>query len=337
MSSLDIEGGIRPGTARAGFGRLLTFILMTGTLMTGLAVASADSASAETRHPQGRLAGVLQSVGEALTPAPRRGRAVRRLARGKASPATSRSGRSIRPSAATPLPVPRPAAFAAVAAPLPGQPDVPAAPALPVERPQTLARAPALPNAGPSVAEPDPDCAALAAEGTAAFTVAPSVTRGTCTVANPALVRAVRLDGGGEVLLEPPALMRCRMARALATWLRDDVVPAARLGLGEPPVAIRTGSAFECRPRNRVEGARMSEHGAANALDVMGFRLASGRLVAVKEPADKEAAGFLIAVRGLACKRFTTVLGPGSDAYHADHLHLDLIRRGRNGEARYCR
>jgi hypothetical protein len=39
---------------------------------------------------------------------------------------------------------------------------------------------------------------------------------------------------------------------------------------------------------------------------------------------------FREAVRASACARFTTVLGPGSDAYHAGHIHLDLAVR-RNG------
>ena len=32
-------------------------------------------------------------------------------------------------------------------------------------------------------------------------------------------------------------------------------------------------------------------------------------------------------MRALTCGRFTTVLGPGSDGYHEDHIHLDLIER----------
>jgi hypothetical protein len=27
------------------------------------------------------------------------------------------------------------------------------------------------------------------------------------------------------------------------------------------------------------------------------------------------------------CARFTTVLGPGSDGYHEDHVHVDLAER----------
>jgi hypothetical protein len=30
------------------------------------------------------------------------------------------------------------------------------------------------------------------------------------------------------------------------------------------------------------------------------------------------------------CSRFSTVLGPGSDGYHEEHIHLDLIERRNN-------
>jgi len=32
-------------------------------------------------------------------------------------------------------------------------------------------------------------------------------------------------------------------------------------------------------------------------------------------------------VRDAACERFNTVLGPGSDPYHAEHIHVDLAER----------
>ena len=33
------------------------------------------------------------------------------------------------------------------------------------------------------------------------------------------------------------------------------------------------------------------------------------------------------AIRRRACARFSTVLGPGSDGYHEEHIHLDLAER----------
>jgi Extensin-like protein C-terminus len=40
------------------------------------------------------------------------------------------------------------------------------------------------------------------------------------------------------------------------------------------------------------------------------------------------------AVLHSVCARFTTVLGPGSDWYHEDHIHLDLAER--RGGYRIC-
>ena len=35
-----------------------------------------------------------------------------------------------------------------------------------------------------------------------------------------------------------------------------------------------------------------------------------------------------------ACTNFTTVLGPGSDSYHENHIHVDLLERP--GSYRLC-
>jgi hypothetical protein len=40
-----------------------------------------------------------------------------------------------------------------------------------------------------------------------------------------------------------------------------------------------------------------------------------------------EEQGFLRDVQGAACQQFNTVLAPGSNAYHYDHIHVDLMRR----------
>jgi len=40
-------------------------------------------------------------------------------------------------------------------------------------------------------------------------------------------------------------------------------------------------------------------------------------------------------LRDAACHRFNTVLGPGSDAYHADHIHVDLAERAQCASGMY--
>jgi hypothetical protein len=137
-------------------------------------------------------------------------------------------------------------------------------------------------------------------------------------------LEAVVLKDGRRVALAPAATMRCRMAEAVAQWLREDAL-SADAALPSPPRTLVTAASYECRGRNRVAGATLSEHGKANALDVRGFALADGsRLDFTDRSAAKATREHL---RRTACARFKTVLGPGSDGYHEDHVHLDLRER----------
>jgi len=134
-----------------------------------------------------------------------------------------------------------------------------------------------------------------------------------------------------EVTLEPPATLRCEMAEAVVSFVRQDLAPAAA-AMGASLSAIENYDSYDCRGRNRVAGAKLSEHGLANALDIRSIRLKDGR---VMRPADSEAPkGFRVAMKAASCNRFTTVLGPGSDGYHEDHIHMD--RAERRGGHRLC-
>ena len=117
------------------------------------------------------------------------------------------------------------------------------------------------------------------------------------------------------------------------------MIPAARYYLGAPVIQLKVAASYSCRPMNNVEGAHLSEHGHANAVDISGFVLADGRTVMVKTGwwgAFAERTFLRAAHRG-ACDTFTTVLGPSHDVNHRDHFHLDLARHGRNGERRICK
>src|SRR5712691_464909 len=61
----------------------------------------------------------------------------------------------------------------------------------------------------------------------------------------------------------------------------------------------------------------------------LAFTLADGRTITVKDGwrGTPEEQGFLHDVQSAACTLFTTVLAPGSNAYHDDHMHVDLMRR----------
>jgi hypothetical protein len=150
---------------------------------------------------------------------------------------------------------------------------------------------------------------------------------GECGAPDAVLLESVILPDQGRVAIAPPATLRCTMAEAVAQWLREDVAPATAK-LGAPPRELENMGSYECRGRNRVSGATLSEHGRANALDVRGFRLANKVEVVLADPKVPKA--FRDAIRASACARFSTVLGPGSDAEHAEHVHLDLIERRNN-------
>lgn len=153
-----------------------------------------------------------------------------------------------------------------------------------------------------------------------------------CGASDAVLLQRVILENHAEVAVEPPATLRCEMAEAVADFVRTGVVPASA-ALGSPVSAIGNHDSYECRGRNRVAGAKLSEHGTANALDIRSVKLADGRVVM---PADAAAPPqFRAAMKTAACERFTTVLGPGSDGYHEDHVHIDRIER-RSGY-RLCR
>ena len=137
-------------------------------------------------------------------------------------------------------------------------------------------------------------------------------------------LNAVVLAGGEHIALKPAPVLRCHFAESLASWLRDEAAPRATK-LGAALRTIETYDDFECRGRNRVAGAKLSEHGKGNAVDLRAFVLADGRAVSLTDvTVAKE---FRDDLRESACHRFTTVLGPGSDSYHESHIHLDLAAR----------
>lgn len=132
------------------------------------------------------------------------------------------------------------------------------------------------------------------------------------------------------IALAPPAITRCPTAQNLAAWVKDFVVPAAaRLEGRGALTAIENGSGYMCRRRNNLSDGALSEHAFGNAFDVMGFRFEQGSplMIGSDKAQDSLASAFQGAVRATACLNFSTVLGPGSNASHDDHLHLDIMAR----------
>jgi hypothetical protein len=142
----------------------------------------------------------------------------------------------------------------------------------------------------------------------------------------------VVLENGQHVELAPAATLRCPMAEAVTGWIRENVAPAAATTLGSPARTIVTAGSYECRERDRVPGAKPSEYSRANALDLRGLILANGTKVDLTDKAASKE--FREVIRQSACNTFPTVLGPGSDDWHASNIHLDLIER--KGNYRIC-
>ncbi len=130
----------------------------------------------------------------------------------------------------------------------------------------------------------------------------------------------------------------CPLAAALALWEREILQPAARRHFGSSVVRIDHAGSFSCRRLYGRSSGRFSEHATADAIDILGFRLADGRRVTILNDWNEEPASrlFLRDVRDGACDLFATVLSPDYNEAHADHLHLDQADRGRLGW-RVCR
>ena len=127
----------------------------------------------------------------------------------------------------------------------------------------------------------------------------------------------------------PAATLSCPIVSALDRWVNEGVQPAAFRWFGAQVVEIKQISAYSCRQMNGGGGHGVSEHAFGNALDVAGFILADGRKISVQYgwQGSPEEQGFLHDVQLSACDMFTTVLAPGYNAAHYNHIHVDLMRR----------
>lgn len=222
------------------------------------------------------------------------------------------------------LPPPRPASL---------QKPVPAPPAV-------------SPQGKPIVALPDSACLRiLSAVAGNRIRPAPSTAKVEaegCRVDDPVVVEALAVrtaEGPGQVRLLPPPTVSCELARAVSLWLDTSLQPLARGAFGRELTALRVGGGHECRRRNRQAQGQLSEHATGKALDIFAFQLGEekqgGVAVSVERPNGLEQTRFLDGVRQSACGAFMTVLGPGADAAHANHLHVDVQQR-RAASSRFC-
>jgi len=209
------------------------------------------------------------------------------------------------------------------APPLP-RPPIPAVVPQQLSPPQASSPLAESAGAEPSAALPPTACQLRLAQ-IAVFKPIPLLNGpGECGAEDAVLLERVILIDQARVAIAPAATLRCAMAEEVALWLRDDVASAA-LKLGAPLRRLDNFDSYECRGRNRVQDAKLSEHGRANALDVRALRLANGEVVGLTDV--NVAKGWREELRASACAHFSTVLGPGSDGYHEEHIHIDLAER----------
>jgi hypothetical protein len=129
--------------------------------------------------------------------------------------------------------------------------------------------------------------------------------------------------------LTPSATLACPLVSALDRWVSEGVQPAAQRWFGAQVVEIKQISAYSCRSMVGAGTSHISEHAFGNAIDIAAFTLADGRRITVQEGwhGSPEEQGFLHDVQFSACENFTTVLAPGYNAAHYNHIHVDLMRR----------
>lgn len=139
-------------------------------------------------------------------------------------------------------------------------------------------------------------------------------------------VNAIRMSTAGSVRAGFDKLT-CEAAAALALWLNHDLQEVAQEILGQRVTAVQSFGTYSCR---NIIGAkfwanRRSEHASANAVDIGGFTLASGRVISVRGQWRGEGpeARFLRAAHSSACRYFRVALSPDYNAEHHDHFHFD--------------
>jgi hypothetical protein len=212
--------------------------------------------------------------------------------------------------------------------------DLAMARSVPLPRPRPAPPAAPAPVLTPKLAETSQPSACrlrLTSDRATAPSLPPITGPGECEAQDVVRLEDVVLHDRSRVAITPPAILRCTMAEAIADWVREEAAPRS-LELGSSLKAVENLTSFDCRSRNGVAGAKLSEHGKANALDIHLLRLANGKVVELTDP--QVSRGFREGLRKSACAQFTTVLGPGSDGAHEDHIHVDRLER--RGGYRIC-
>ena len=150
---------------------------------------------------------------------------------------------------------------------------------------------------------------------------------GSCSVPHPLNVTSL----GSGVAIGPETILNCAATRS-----------ARPLGEGDRGARRRRGCSARRRPRSSttrpmsaapattMPQQKISEHAHANAVDIAAFGFADRDPVEIgRSKRDRRRRNSRRRSAPAPARYFTTVLGPGSNAAHATHFHLDMaFRRG---------
>jgi hypothetical protein len=250
--------------------------------------------------------------------------------------------------AVPPIPRPRPEATGKIADPVTPEAQNPAIaeaeePLVPLPRPRPAAKTEPVTAADEPVKQEPKEprvyqvaCPAVLTGQVEAKSL-PPISENQCQVQSPISLTGVSVNGR-MVPVTGGVVTDCAVATVLPQWAEaiDGYLWAHENGRLK---TIIVGTSYMCRPRNNVAGADISEHGFADALDVVGFELEDRRKVTVTAgwaDALSNDGRLLRFAHDSACSVFTTTLGPEANALHHDHLHVDLGCHGKTCTARLC-
>jgi hypothetical protein len=166
----------------------------------------------------------------------------------------------------------------------------------------------------------------------------PIAAKAACAIEVPVRLKTVTAQARAvtEVHLPEEPVVSCEFAESLTAWLGHLVAPLIAGRMSADLQAVRTGPGYECRNRNGATNGKLSAHAVGKAIDISAFELSSGKLIPIKPGEDEAMRNVVDSVRTAACGWFTTVLGPGADAAHTDHLHVDIALHGTSDRYRIC-
>jgi hypothetical protein len=169
-------------------------------------------------------------------------------------------------------------------------------------------------------------------------TTTPAAANPACVIEAPVRLKAIKISSRPPTVIRLPdePILSCKFVERFGHWLGDLVGPLIAGRLNSDAKAVRTGPGYQCRNRNRAENGKLSAHANGLAIDIMSFELANGQTLTIKPTGDERSRATVEALRTAACGWFTTVLGPGSDAAHAEHMHVDILPHGSSDRYRIC-